>query len=91
MGWGRDTPWVVFGAYDKADKCVIGTAKGLGGMHELAVCRLKPDSDHRIGSQTVETDEIEGIIYHICFGRRESLVAFTEACQKMLEGWKEDK
>ena len=59
--------WTVFGAGENANKAVIATRNGLGGMHELGICQLKTPSDVPIGLRDFDYDKIEGIYPSLVF------------------------
>lgn len=85
----KEPHYVILGAYDKADKCVIA-GRGMFGKHDLTICRLK---DHAEYYSVIDKDDIEGIITTLSFAGKngkESLKALIKAAQMMLDNWEDE-
>lgn len=85
----KDPPYVILGAYDKADKCVIA-GRGRFGKHDLTICRLK---DYAEFHSKIETDDIESVVTTLSFAGKngkESLKALIRAAQVMLDNWEDE-
>lgn len=89
MARHKEPSYVILGAYDKADKCVIA-GRGRFGKHDLTICRLKEYAEFH---SKIEMDDIESVVTTLSFdgkNGKESLKTLIRAAQVMLDNWEDE-
>jgi len=72
----------------EADKCILAAKKD--SCARIAICRLKEESD-KVSGDSVQTEDIEGIIKEIWICRKESLKVFIDSLQSIYDRWEDDE
>lgn len=71
----------------QSDKCVVACRKEASVV--VAICRMKPGAEKHCGDE-VQTCDYQNIISEMWFCREESLQAYINALQDVLDKWKEE-
>lgn len=82
----KPAPYCVFGAYDKADKALIGFKSQLTNGYEVHICQCSKEHDFRDDS-VVQNEDISGEYFTMYFCKRKSLKAMINVLQKLDDMW----
>lgn len=82
----KPAPYCVFGAFEKADKALIGFRSQLTSGYELHICQCSKEHDFGDGG-VVQNEDISGEYFTMYFCKRESLRAMIRVLQKLDDMW----
>lgn len=82
----KPAPYCVFGAYDKADKALIGFKSQLTNGYEVHICQCSKEHDFG-DDDVVQNEDISGEYFTMYFCKRKSLKAMINVLQKIDDMW----
>ena len=79
----KEVPYVVFGAWNEADKGLVTYRRG--NMRCVRICQLKDGKDY---GDTFDPKDIDGSYFDLNFCQKKSVEVFIKTLEEMLRNWK---
>jgi len=84
----KDPHYVIFGAWDKPDKAIIGIRRNDSKGAGVAICRIKDDARYDFHSTDIKQEDITSVCDVLWFCKKESLDSMIDCLIELREDMK---